>query len=341
MGNITIKDVAKKVRVSASTVSRVIRGELHVSPETRKRVLQAVKEMGYFPDSSARAMVKKETKTIGVSVSDISNPFYPPLIRGIENTVNKFGYSMILCNTDEDPKKEEQYLRMMQEKRIDGLIISPTNPKVPFLKMFEARHTPIVCIDRFLENGEVDTVCVDNIHGAFMAVEHLINLGHRRIAIITGIKGITTTEERLKGYLNALSRYGIDKDESLIARGNSKIQGGVEATKTLFELKSPPTAIFSSNNLMTIGVYIALKKLKKKIPEDVAVVGFDDLEWAEALCPPPTVVLQPTYTIGATAAQILIQRILKEGPENKQNIMLKTELIVRESCGAIKKQSIN
>ncbi|MBE0478505.1 LacI family DNA-binding transcriptional regulator [Candidatus Aerophobetes bacterium] len=334
MENITIKDVARKVGVSASTVSRVMRGKANISPETTKRVLQHVKKMGYFPDSGARAMVKKETKTIGVSVSDISNPFYPPLIRGIENTVNKFAYSIILCNTDEDTKKEEQYLKIMLEKRIDGLIVSPTSPKIPILKMFEIRNIPIVCIDRSLENIEADTVCVDNAHGAFMATEHLIKLGHKRVAIVTGIKGIATTEERLKGYLDALTRYGIEKDLSLIVRGNSTIQGSIEATKSLFKLKSPPTCIFSANNLMLIGTYIALKKLKKRIPEDIAVIGFDDFDWAEALAPTPTVVSQPNYTIGATAAQILMQRILKEGPQTRQNITLKTELIIRQSCGA-------
>jgi len=332
MAGITIRDVAKNVGVSPSTVSRVIRGESNVHPETRKKVLRAVKKMGYSLDGNARAMIKKQTKTIGVSVSDISNPFYPPLIRGIENTINKFGYSMILCNTDEDSSKEEKYLQVLLEKRIDGLIISPTTPQIPFLKVFEARNVPIVCIDRSLENIEADMVSVDNIHGAFIATEHLIKLGHKRIAIITGIRGITTTDERLKGYLNTLDQYGIDKNESLIIEGNSTIEGGVKATERLFKLKSPPSAIFSSNNLMTIGVFIALKKLGKSIPKDVAVIGFDDLDWAEALDPPLTAVSQPTYTIGSTAAQLLIQRLLKEGPKKKQKIILRTTLTIRKSC---------
>ena len=332
MTGVTIRDVAKKAGVSPSTVSRVIRGETNVHPKTKRRVLQAVKKMGYSLDGSARAIVKKQTKTIGVSISDISNPFYPLLIRGIENTINKFNYSMILCNTDEDSSKEERYLKVMLEKRVDGLIIAPTNPQVPFLKLFEERGIPIVCIDRAIENVEADMVGVDNVHGAFAAVEHLIKLGHRRIAIITGIRGITTTNERLRGYLDALKRYGIKKDEALIVEGYSRIEGGIKATKELFKLKSAPTAIFSSNNLMTIGTFIALKELKKSVPKDVAVIGFDDLEWAETLDPPLTAVSQPTYTIGLTAAQLLMQRLLKEGPKKKQNIILKTSLVVRESC---------
>jgi len=332
MKNITIKDIAKKVGVSPSTVSRVMRGMPNVHPHTKKKVLKTAKKLGYFLDGSARAIVKKQTKTVGISVSDISNPFYPPLIRGIENTINKFGYSIILCNTDEDPVKEERYLRVMLEKRVDGLIISPTNSQVSLLKSFKVRGIPIVCIDRRLEDIDADTVTVDNVHGAFIAVEHLIKLGHKRIGIITGSREATTTQGRLKGYINALKQYKIDINKSLIVEGNSTIEGGIKATEALLKLKSPPTAIFSSNNLMTIGAYITLKRLKKNIPKDVAVIGFDDLEWAEALDPPLTAISQPTYTIGATAGQLLMQRLLNEGPREKQNIVLKTSLVVRKSC---------
>lgn len=332
MENITIRDVAKKAGVSASTVSRVMREAPNVRRKTKRRVLRVARKMGYSRDGSARAMVKKRTKTIGVSISDISNPFYPPLARGIENTINKFGYSIILCNTDENSSKEEQYLKVLLEKRVDGLIVSPTSTRVPFLHSFQKRNIPIVCIDRYLENMEVDTVTVDNIHGASIAVKHLIKLGHKRIGIIAGSKMATTSQDRLKGYQNALNQYGIKEDRSLITEGNLTIEGSIKAVESLFELKSPPTAVFSSNNLMSMGVYIALKRLGKKIPEDVAVVGFDDLEWAEALDPPLTAISQPAYTIGATAGQLLIQRLLNEGPRDRQSIVLKTNLVVRQSC---------
>ena len=333
MTDVTLRDVAKRAGVSISTVSRVVRGKNIIHPETRKKVMEAVKRLNYYPNNTARAMVKKQTYTIGLIISDISNPFYPPLLRGVENTINKFGYSLVLCNTDENPEKEKQYLKVMLEKRIDGLIVSlasATNTR--FLKEFEKRNIPMVCIDRKAGNLKVDTVCVDNVHGAFMAVEHLLKIGHRKIAMVSGIRGITTTEGRVEGYLKALKDYKVD--ESLIVGGKSTIEGAIETIEKLLNLDFSPTALFSCNNLITLGIYIGLKKYGKKIPEDIAVVGFDDLDWAEALYPSPTVVLQPTYTIGATAAQILIQKILKEGPKNKQTIMLKTELIVRESCGA-------
>ena len=339
MSNVTLKDVAKEAGVSISTVSRVIREQNAVRPETRKKVMEAIKKLNYYVDTTARAMVKKQTKTIGLSISDISNPFYPPLLRGVENTINKFGYSLILCNTDEDAEKEKQYLKVMLEKRVDGLIVSLASPtNVSILKEFEKRNIPIVCVDRKAEDIEVDTVSVDNFYGSFAAVEHLLKLGHTRIAMISGIRGITTTEERIKGYIEALKKY--EADEPIIVEGKSTIEGAIEATEKVLKL-DPLTAIFSCNNLMTLGVYIGLKKNGKKIPKDIAVVGFDDLDWADALNPPPTVVSQPAYAIGSTAAQMVIQRILKEGPSKKQNIVLKTELIVRESCGIrLKRQNV-
>jgi len=234
-----------------------------------------------------------------------------------ENTINKFGYSLILCNTDEDAEKEKQYLKVMLEKRVDGLIVSLASPtNVSILKEFEKRNIPIVCVDRKAEDIEVDTVSVDNFYGSFAAVEHLLKLGHTRIAMISGIRGITTTEERIKGYIEALKKY--EADEPIIVEGKSTIEGAIEATEKVLKLKNG-----------------------KKIPKDIAVVGFDDLDWADALNPPPTVVSQPAYAIGSTAAQMVIQRILKEGPSKKQNIVLKTELIVRESCGIrLKRQNV-
>jgi len=278
-------------------------------------------------------MVKRQTKSIGLCISDISNPFYPPLLRGVENTVNKFGYNLLLCNTDENAEKEESYLKLLLEKRVDGLIIAPTGQSISYLKEFVTRNTPIVFIDRKIEGISSDVVGADNIQGAFSAVEHLIKLGHKRVAMITGLKGVTTTQERIQGYLEALKANNIKVNNSLIIEGRSKLEGGIEATQALFKLKFPPTAIFSSNNLMTLGAFIALKKLGKNVPKDVAIVGFDDLEWAEALDPPLTAVSQPAYTIGTTAAQLLLQRLLGEGPVKKQTIVLKTELIIRRSCG--------
>jgi DNA-binding LacI/PurR family transcriptional regulator len=331
MRNITIKDVAKKAMVSATTVSRVIHGNPKVSAEVRERVLKTIKSLNYFPNDNARAIVNKRTNVIGLVLTDISNPFYPPLLRGIENTVNKSHFSLILCNTDEDPVREEKFLRILLEKCVDGLIIVPTKLDVPFLKTLEARNIPIVCVDRMVTNVETDAVVVDNAHGAFVATEQLIKRGHKRIAIVGGNQDIYTLNQRLEGYLQALERYGIPSDDSLIGLGGFTIEDFQRTTEMLFYLSKPPTALFSAGNLATMGIYIALNKMKKQIPHDVAIVGFDDLTWVEALNPPLTAVAQPIYQIGATAAQLLMQRLLNEGPKEKQRIVLSTSLIIRQS----------
>ncbi|MCX6089941.1 MAG: LacI family DNA-binding transcriptional regulator [Candidatus Atribacteria bacterium] len=332
MKSITIKDVAKNSKVSATTVSRVIHGNSKVSPKVREKVLETIKSLNYFPNENARAIVNKRTNVIGLVLTDISNPFYPTLLRGIENTINKSNFSMILCNTDENPTKEERFLRILLEKRIDGLIIVPTGPDISFLKTFEARNIPIVCVDRVVRNVETDSVVVDNFHGAFIATEKLIQSSHQRIAIIGGNKNIFTIGERFRGYTEALDTHGIVTNQDYIKMGGFTIEDYEQDTLNVFSLATPPTAVFSAGNLSTIGIYIALNKMKKKIPRDVSIVGFDDLVWVEALTPPLTAISQPIYQIGATSAQLLLQRMLHEGPSEKQNIMLSTSLVIRESC---------
>lgn len=333
MNNVTIKDVAKKAGVSVATVSRAMQKEEMVRPKTRRKVLDAARDLNYHVDMGARSLIKKQTKTIGLCICNICNPFYPPLVRGVENTINKFGYSLFICNTEENPKKEEDYLKVMLQQRIDGLIITPTWNICSRLKEFETRNIPIVVVDRSTRDLLSDTVCVDNIHGAFTAVEHLIQLGHERIGIIAGLKMVSTTRERVQGYLDALRKYKLKKDETLIVDGGASIEGGMKAMEELMKLTSPPTAVFCYNSFVTLGALLTLKKLNKKIPKDIAIVGFDEVDWAEVLDPPLTVVSQPVYAIGATAGQLIMQRLLNEGPKNKQKIVLKTELIIRKSCG--------
>jgi len=333
MNTVTIKDVAKKAGVSVATVSRAMQKEEMVRPKTRRKVLDAARELNYHVDMGARSLIKKQTKTIGLCICNICNPFYPPLVRGVENTINKFGYSLFICNTEENPQKEEAYLKVMLQQRIDGLIVTPTWNICSSLKEFEARNIPIVVVDRSTSDLLSDTVCVDNIHGAFTAVEHLIQLGHQRIGIIAGMKMISTTRDRVEGYLDALRKYRLKKDEALIVDGGSSIEGGMKAMAALMKLTPPPTAVFCYNNFVTLGALLTLKKLNKKIPKDIAIIGFDEVDWAEVFDPPLTVVSQPVYAIGATAGQLIMQRLLKEGPQSKQKIVLKTDLIIRKSCG--------
>ncbi len=254
-------------------------------------------------------------------------------LKPMENTINKFGYSLVICNTEENPKTEEAYLNVMLEQRVDGLIITPTWNICSSLKEFAARNIPIVVVDRRATDILSDTVCVDNVHGAYTAVEHLILLGHKRIGLIGGPKMISTTQERVQGYLEALRKYDLKKDKSLLVDGGSSIEGGMKAMEDLLELPAPPTAVFGYNNVVTLGALLTLKQRNKKIPKDIAILGFDEVEWAGVVEPPLTVVSQPVYAIGATAGQLIMQRLLNEGPKNKQKIVLKTELVIRKSCG--------
>ncbi len=330
----SMRNVANLANVSVTTISRVIRNDPHVSPHTREKVLRAVKKLNYYVNEGARSIIKKRTKTVGLGIFDVSNPFFPPLVRGVENTLNKFGYSLVLYNTDENHKKEEEFLRWMLEKRADGIILAPTGDSNKYLNDIVKRNIPLVFVDREVWEISTDVVCVDNTDGAFAGVEHLIKLGHRRIGMVACQRGVSTTEERIKGYLRALDVYGIEADETLLVESKTSSESIIEATKKLLSILDPPTAIFSGSNLVTLGILKVLKKLRKKIPQDLALVGFDDVEWGELLSPPLTAIRQPAYTIGATAAQILLQRLFEEGPEEKQKVVLKTNLVIRESCGA-------
>jgi LacI family transcriptional regulator len=314
MSKITIKDIAKIANVSVATVSRVIRNKDVVKDETRSKVIEIVEKYGYIPSATARSMVSKRFNVIGVVIADISNPFYPQVVRGIENTVRALNYSLILCNTDEIEEREDSYLRILLEKGIDGLIIMPSRPKIPLLKTYDLRNIPIVCVDRHIENINVDYVMVNNKYGAFIATELLIKNNHKRIGIVTARRSHITMKKRIEGYLEALKKYNIEADDSLIVTGEFYPDDYEKATEKLFKLNSPPTAIFSAGNLVTMSVYKCLNKLGKRIPEDIALVGFDDIPWGEALNPPLTAISQPAYQIGATAAQLILQRIKKERP---------------------------
>jgi len=331
---VTLKDVARQAGVSVATASRALGGYGYVSPETRSKVLRAARLLDYHPNALARSMVKKRTHTLGVVVSDNANPFFAAVVRGIEDVVHRHGYAVILCNADEDPEKEEMYLRILREKRVDGLLLAPSGEAGRFLRAWAREGLPLVLIDRKIEGIAADAVIVDNRSGAKEAVAHLIGLGHRRIGTICGPQQVYTGFERLQGYLEALREARIPVEKDLIREGNFKQDSGYRLAREFLEMDDPPTALFVANNLMTIGALLALREAGVRIPQDMAVVGFDDMEWASILTPPLTAVAQPAYALGANAAQLLIQRLLRGPSPQPQEIVLKTRLVVRESCGA-------
>jgi LacI family transcriptional regulator len=326
----TIRDVAEKAGVSVATVSHVINGTRKVAPETEARVRRVMEELGYQPNAIAQSLRKRTTYAIGILVSDITNPFFATLVRGAEDAALEAGYSVIVCNSDEDPQKEDMYIRALWRRRIDGMLIAPTRDGTsPAIQELVQRKLPFVFVDRKAKGIEADAVLSDNIGGAYLATKHLIERGHKRIGIVLGIPGATTTEERLLGYRQALEEAGIPFSEDLVVWGGYRMEGGRKACAKLLSLSDPPTAIFSTNNLMTVGVLQELSHRGIKIPEEVAVVGFDDLEWAEIVHPPLTVIAQRPYEIGYQAFKILLERLNRL--EGKQEVRVSVELKIRGS----------
>lgn len=334
----TIYDVAKEAGVSHMTVSRVINGKKGVKPETREKVLKAIEKLGYTPNSLARSFVLQKTHTIGLIISDITNPFFTTLARGVEDTAMNKNYSVILCNTDEDPEKEQIYLEVLARKRIDGILLASATGKKTTLKTILMKNIPLVLIDRKIEGlDNVDVVKGDNVSGAYLLTKTLINYGHKRIGIILGYKHIATFYERLEGYKKALTEANIQIDENLIKFDKPSKDSGFKLTMELLNMKNPPTAIFGGNNFISIGVMIAIKELGLKIPDDVSLVSFDDIEIMSQVYPFLTVISQPAYSMGVIATELLIRRIEnKDKIKEKREIILKPELIIRESIKELK-----
>lgn len=330
----TIKDIAHRAGVSIATVSRVFNKTQNVREKTAKRVLKAAEELNYFPNKVARRMRVKsqDSLIIGLILTDMGNPFFSELARGVEDVAYQNKQATLICNTDENPEKEHFYIDSMLSEKASGIIIAPTAGNVDFLNRLKSQNYPIVCVDRYPEGLNIDTVTTNNERGAYLAIKRLIELGHKKIGIICGIKGISTTEGRLDGYKKALKEFGIPVDKELIIYKNYKETGGREAMKELLSLNSLPTAVFSTNNLMTLGCFEEMYEQDVRIPQDMAIIGFDDMSWSMALNPPLTAIKQPSYELGVNAAELLIKR-LNDTKRNTMNMVLNPELVVRQSDG--------
>jgi DNA-binding LacI/PurR family transcriptional regulator len=334
MKRATIRDVASAAGVSLSTVSRVIHGHPAVNHDLQKRVLEVIAQMDYQPDRSAQRLRSKMSSVIGLIISDIENPFFTSVVRGVEDVAYRHQMTVVLCNTDEDPKKQERYVDVMVKERVAGLIIAPADgDTVSPLYRLQESGIPIVLLDRNIGANKIDAVMVDNLNGAYTATKHLISLNRKRIALLNGDTQIKTFEDRYKGYCKALEEANIKLNKQYVVEVLPKIERSYDAALQLLQLKSRPDAIFAGNNLITVGVLKAIRQLKLNVPEDIALVGFDDMPWSSELCPPITSIAQPTYELGKEAASLLIRR-LQEPSRFQQTIMLHTRLIVRESCGA-------
>jgi LacI family transcriptional regulator len=334
MANITINDVARFAGVSRATVSRVLNNQAYVADDVRTRVQAAMDTLGYHPSRTARRMRAMSSDLVGLIIPDIQNTLFQALVRGVEDAAYAQNMNVVLCNTDDIPDKQKVYVRLMQAEQAAGLIVVPTHPNDgAMLEPVRNAGIPIILLDRDVNNFEADSIRVDNVRGALLAARHLITLGYQRIALIAGTQYLTPGRERLQGFYDAMHERGIEIDQALVKVGNFKIENGYELALELMNAAAPPDAIFASNNLMTLGALRALHELGLRVPQDVALVGFDDMPWAEDLNPPLTAVSQPGYEIGQQAVQLLLKRI--ERPDAPfSRVILQPKLIVRQSCGA-------
>ncbi len=332
----TIRHVADQVGVSPATVSRVLNGHPHIRAEVRQSVLDAIAELGYKPNRVAQRLRANRSRLIGIIVTDITNPFFNTIMAGIEQTFYEHGYSVLMSNTAADIHKELEYLEMMKNEEVAGLIIAPTSENVKRVVDMAEGGLPLVVIDRRIKSTQarhLDMVLADNTEGAYNAVTHLIHLGHQRIGLVGGPQRLTSGRERLEGYRQAMHAAGLPISKQWVRLGDHRYESGFELLRQLLECDPPITAVFTSNNMMTLGALNALQLKGKRIPQDMAIVGFDDMEWSTSLNPPLTAVSQPTAEIGILAAQLLLERIAK--PDLPVRVMtLKTELKVRQSCGS-------
>jgi DNA-binding LacI/PurR family transcriptional regulator len=327
-----IEDVARQAGVSTATVSRVLSGKPYVSDDLRERVMGAVHDLNYRPSRVARSLRVQRSSIIGLIVSDIQNPFFTAVVRAIEDTAYQQKYSVFLCNSDENTEKETMYVELMMAEHVAGVILSPTLGQNDIYRHLAEVGVPAVAIDRRVTNVDIDSVLVDNVSGAREAVLHLLEMGHRRIGTVIGTPISSTGEERLRGYVEALHIYGLAVEPDLIRTGMPRIATGHEFTNELLSLSNPPTAVFTGNNLLTIGALSAIHTRGLRIPDDIALAAFDDMDWTAFVKPALTVVAQPTYAIGRTAFELLLQRM--EDPDRLyEEVVLPPTLHIRESTG--------
>ncbi len=336
----TINDVARRAGVSAMTVSRVINNSGYVGAATRRRVEHAIAELRYVPNALARQLRSKRTKILALIVSDITNPFFTTIARGVEDVAAPRGFSVMFCNTDESAAEEARYLRALIERQVDGILLVPTGrSRAPF-RTLRGHGVPVVVLDRRASDPFVDSVRCDSEAGAYALTRHLISLGHRRIAVLTGRRTISTSVDRVAGCRRALEESGLTLDRELVRFGGYTFgslnqAGGYEMTRSVLASASPrPTAIFAANNFIAFGVIRALHDANLKVPDDVSVVAFDDLPADWAIDPFLTVAAQPAYEIGRRAAELLLERIAGDPDAPGQAVVFPFELIIRDSSAA-------
>jgi LacI family transcriptional regulator len=326
----TLNDVARLAGVSTMTVSRVINGSGYTSPESRARVNRAIAELGYMPNVLARQLRSSRTKTLALVLTDIANPFFTTIARGVEDAARAQGYAVMFCNTDESVDEELEYVRVLIQRRVDGVLLVPATDSSGSIELLRKHELPVVVLDRRVRSGGVDEVRGDSEAGAYLAVRHLIDLGHRRIAVLAGPEAVSTSADRVGGYKRALAEAGMDAASQQVLFGEYTEASGYAMTGQILAASEMPTAIFAGNNFIAFGAIQRLRESGMEIPEDMSIVVFDDLPQGWIL-PFLTVISQPAYEIGKQAAELMLERLASDEPIAPRTIVLPSSLIVRRS----------
>ncbi|MFF5881477.1 LacI family DNA-binding transcriptional regulator [Streptomyces sp. NPDC014603] len=326
----SIKDVAAEAGLSVATVSRVLNGHPSVSEEARRRVTAAVERLGYRPNAVARSLRTHQTRTLGLVISDVMNPYFTELARSVEEEARALGYSVIIGNADERPDLQDHHVTTLLDRRIDGLLVSPTDGGSPRMLDAARTGTPMVFVDRWIPGVDVPVVRSDGRDAVRDLVAHLYGLGHRRLAIIAGPAATTTGRERVAAFREALGAYGLDLPDAHIGQGDFQAESGRRVTEGFLALAEPPDVLFAADNLMALGALDAIRERGLRVPDDIALAAFDDIPWFVHTDPPVTAIAQPTRELGRAAVRALVDRI--EGRPG-ESVTLPARLVVRRSCG--------
>ncbi|MCZ1010555.1 LacI family DNA-binding transcriptional regulator [Streptomyces lydicus] len=327
----TMTDVARRAGVSVATVSHVLNDTRPVRPGTRAAVLGAIDELGYTPNTLARSLVTSRTRSIGLAVSAISNPYFTEILQGVEARALEAGYSLLITDPHDDPRHERKVVQLLHERRVDGMIVAPSAEPAGMVEYLARREVPTVFLDR-LVGDDHDQVCAENAGPVRQLVGHLAESGHTRIGLVAGLPGLSTTTERVQGYREGLRAHGLPFAPELLAGGNSEAAGAEVATRRLLAAPEPPTALITANNAMTIGTLRALRELGLEVPRDIALACFDDFSWADLFTPRLTAIAQPSKDIGAAAVRLLLER-LAQPDRPPRTVRLPCTLVHRTSCG--------
>jgi len=329
--HVTIRDVAAAAGFSVNTVSRALNDKPDVSPETKRIILDTAKRLGYRPNKLARGLRSNKTQTIGVIVADIANPFFGAVVKGVDQAARKRNWSIILGNADEDYEREKEAVQVMLAEQVEGLLITPCQKEKGTIEELQKTGLPFVLLGRCFDDLPTDYVMPDEVQGGFLATKHLLEMGHTKIAMINAPLYISSAQKRLEGYKKALTQYGIDIDESLITTQALTVEDGYNVAKKLLCHHSLPTAIFAYSDFVAFGVMKAIRETGLRIPEDIAVVGFDDVEFSSCLEVPLTTIKTPKERMGREATKALLEKIEKRHQHVRKEIKLEVKLIVRQS----------